>query len=70
MVKRAIATTNLATRSTVYSDLLRQLATDVPYVPLYNMEIGIALPMKLSFPEFSYDTLYTGAYALSIRPAS
>jgi peptide/nickel transport system substrate-binding protein len=70
MVKRGIATTNLATRFTVYSDLLRQLATDVPYVPLYNVEIGIALSKKFSFPDFSYDTLYTGAYALSIRPAS
>jgi ABC-type transport system substrate-binding protein len=70
LVKQGIATTKPATRFGVYSALLRRLATDVPYVPLYDMEIGIALSKKFTFSSFSYDTLNTGAYALNIRPAS
>ena len=63
------ATTDPARRFAVYSELLQRLADDVPYVPLYLADTGIALSSRFTYAGLSYFSLSDGDYALHIRPA-
>jgi peptide/nickel transport system substrate-binding protein len=70
MINAGVATTNPARRFAAYAKLLQRLATDVPYVPLYTTDLGIALSGRFSYSGLSYFYLQNGAYALNIKPAA
>jgi peptide/nickel transport system substrate-binding protein len=55
-------------RFAAYSGILRQLAVDVPYVPLYIQDIGLALSPRFSDPSYSQWAI-VGDYAMGVEPA-
>jgi peptide/nickel transport system substrate-binding protein len=59
---------NTTTRFAAYSGILRQLAVDVPYVPLYVQDIGLALSPRFSDPAYSQWSI-VGDYAMGIKGA-
>jgi peptide/nickel transport system substrate-binding protein len=69
LLSAGIATSNPASRFAVYSRLLQQLASDVPYIPLYVQDQSIALSSRFTFSGLSFYSLL-GPYALNIKPAS
>ncbi len=72
MVDKLIATGNgsssSATRFAAYSGILRQLAVDVPYVPLYVQDIGLALSPRFTDPTYSQWAI-VGDYAMGVKAA-
>jgi peptide/nickel transport system substrate-binding protein len=67
LINASVATTDPARRFAVYSKLLQQLATDVPYVPLYVTDLSIALSSKFTYSGLSAFSLQNGPYALNIK---
>ncbi|MFD5224224.1 ABC transporter substrate-binding protein [Microbacterium sp. NPDC058342] len=60
LIKKADATVDPAERFAAYSDLLRIVADDMPYVPLFAGDINIALSDGFEWPEFNaYSTDHT-----------
>jgi hypothetical protein len=46
---------------------VKDLATDVPYVPIYIQDDSVALSSKYTWPGFDYYIQF-GPYALTIKP--
>ena len=69
LLAQGISTTNPAQRFAVYSQLLRRLQTDEPYVGLYTPDKAIALSAKFSYPGFS-QWYWHLPWALNIKPAT
>jgi peptide/nickel transport system substrate-binding protein len=69
LISEGLAAPNAAGRFTAYSKLLRIIAAEVPYVPLFLHDNSIALSSKFTFPGYNqYSVGFTGPYALSIKP--
>jgi peptide/nickel transport system substrate-binding protein len=62
-------TSDRAKRFAAYSAIVRQLAVDVPYVPLFDPEVGLALSSKFSYPSYSYWSVVDD-YPLGVKLAS
>ena len=58
---------NLDLRAYKVADLLKTLATDLPYVPLYIQDYNVALSGKFTWPNYNVYTQW-GAWALNIKP--
>jgi len=56
-----------AERFAAYGKLLKILARDVPYVPLYTLSNGYALSRNFTFPGFHQFTLYTPGWLSGIK---
>ena len=68
LIAEGVATTDAAQRFAVYSDILRRLAADVPYVPLYLNDLNVALSQKFTVPGFNSYSM-SGDYALNVKAA-
>lgn len=62
-------TSDRAKRFAAYSAIVRQLAVDVPYVPLFDPEVGLALSSKFSYPSYNYWSVVDD-YPLGVKLAS
>jgi peptide/nickel transport system substrate-binding protein len=62
-------TSDRAQRFAAYSAIVKQLAVDVPYVPLFDPEVGLALSRKFSYPSYNYWSV-VGDYPLGVKLAS
>jgi peptide/nickel transport system substrate-binding protein len=68
LMAAGIATTNPAKRFPIYTQLLRQLASDEPYVPIYMEDEGMAISSR--FTVGGYSQFFTSTpYALDIKAA-
>jgi peptide/nickel transport system substrate-binding protein len=63
------STYNSAARFAAFSNVLGQMASDVPYVPLYLTDFTIALSSKFSDPGFNYWFFGDDNYLLGIKAA-
>jgi peptide/nickel transport system substrate-binding protein len=62
-------TYNSADRFAAFSDVLRQMSADVPYVPLYLTDFTVALSSKFSDSAFNYWFFGNDNYLLGIKAA-
>jgi peptide/nickel transport system substrate-binding protein len=69
LLKAGLATTNPAKSFAAYSQLLRIMQTDLPYIGLYQESSSIALSSKFTVPGYNINSM-SGAYALHIKPAA
>ncbi len=71
LVNQGDATTDPRQRFQIYSKLLRVLATDVPYVPLFNEDYSIALANNFTtVATYNQWNVEDDDYALDVTPAS
>jgi hypothetical protein len=69
LIAAGAATTNAAQRFAIYSTLLRTLASDVPYVPLYLTGAAVGVSRNFTIPDYS--SYFTeDVYALLVKPAT
>jgi peptide/nickel transport system substrate-binding protein len=69
LLQQGTRTQNPAKRLAVYARLLQRLATDVPYVPLFNEDVDLVLSSRFAWPTFGpYDL--DGSWPLYIKPRS
>jgi peptide/nickel transport system substrate-binding protein len=69
LMTAGIAATSPAKRFPIYTQLLRTLAADEPYVPIYSEDEGAAVSTKFSVSGFSQFFAST-QYALAVKAAS
>jgi ABC-type transport system substrate-binding protein len=69
LMTAGIATTSPAKRFPIYAQLLRTLAADEPYVPIYSEDEGAAVSTKFSVSGFSQFFANT-QYALDVKAVS
>ncbi len=69
LLNKGTATTNRPVRFSIYSALLKQLSSDVPYVPLIQSDFVAALSNKFTWQHFAYWDRDDN-YALEIVPKS
>ena len=69
LIKDGETTQGDAQRLSIYGQLLTMLATDVPYVPLYEEDYNVALSSQFTWPGYNVYT-QDGAWELNIRPKS
>jgi peptide/nickel transport system substrate-binding protein len=60
-------TTNAAKRFSVYRKILRQVATDLPYITLFTPAYPMALSTKFSWPGFDVFSVFSPSWPLQIR---
>jgi peptide/nickel transport system substrate-binding protein len=71
LVSQGLAAPSPTGRFAAYSKLLKIVASDVPYVPLFLHYNCIALSSKFTFPGYNqYSMNSSGPYALAIKPSS
>jgi peptide/nickel transport system substrate-binding protein len=68
LMAEGLAAGNPAKRLAIYGQLLRKLATDVPYVPVINLEAAYAISPKFTWQGYSYFDNLQGPWALAIKP--
>jgi peptide/nickel transport system substrate-binding protein len=66
LLTQGVTISNKARRLAIYGRLLKKIATDLPYIPLYVQNSNAALSSKFSYPAYS-SFAYTGAWALDIK---
>jgi peptide/nickel transport system substrate-binding protein len=69
LIKAGETTQGSAQRLTIYGQMLKTLATDVPYVPLYVEDYNVALSSQFTWPDYNVYT-QDGAFELNIKPKS
>jgi peptide/nickel transport system substrate-binding protein len=67
LITQGIQTTDPAQRFAIYSKMLKILATEVPYVPLYVQDYNVGLAPQYTWPTFSAQWLLV-PFELGIRP--
>ena len=67
LINQGTATQDPAKRLTIYGQMLKMLATDVPYVPIYIENYNAALASKFTWPGYNVYTQW-GAWELHIKP--
>jgi peptide/nickel transport system substrate-binding protein len=68
LIARADSTQDKAERLALYGQILKIVATDVPYVMLYTHSSDLALSPKFTWPGFN-EYFYSSPWALNIRGA-
>jgi peptide/nickel transport system substrate-binding protein len=68
LIHKADATTDAAKRFGYYSELLKIVGEDVPYVPLYAGNINVALSRAFEWKDFSAFSSDVTPYILQISP--
>ena len=66
LIKQGEAIQNSAQRLAIYGQMLKTLATDLPYVPLYIQNYNVALAGNYTWPSYNVYT-QTGAWELNIK---
>jgi ABC-type transport system substrate-binding protein len=66
LIAQGIASTNPAARLSAYTRLLERVASDVPYVPIYNVDATAAISAKFTWSRFN-DVWYARPWALEVR---
>jgi peptide/nickel transport system substrate-binding protein len=67
-IKNSVQAVSNAGRWKAYQSMLKALADDVPYVPIYQQDISVALSSKYTWPGFDYYKLAFGPNSLTIKP--
>jgi ABC-type transport system substrate-binding protein len=67
-IKNSVQATSNAGRFRAYKSMLKSLADDVPYVPIYQQSDSVALNSKYTWPGFDYYKLSFGPFVLTIKP--
>jgi ABC-type transport system substrate-binding protein len=69
LVLRGIATRDPAKRLQIYGQILRRVATDVPYVPLFVIDFNYVIASNFSWPGFTnaLSAYEGGAWALGVK---
>jgi peptide/nickel transport system substrate-binding protein len=71
LLSEGLSAPSRAKRFAIYSEILRDIAAQEPYVPLFLHDNSIALSSKFAFDGYSqYAMQDSGPYALNIRPSS
>ena len=73
LIARGVAASIPTTRLAIYGELLKKLGTDVPYVPLFNLDEFIVLGSKFTFPasvRSGYETWVFDQWPFLIRQAA
>jgi peptide/nickel transport system substrate-binding protein len=68
LIDAARQATHPAKRLSMYGQLLRIVARDVPYVPIYTSSSGYAVGRNFTFPGFHHFTLFTPGWLMGIKP--
>jgi ABC-type transport system substrate-binding protein len=68
LLDAGLATSDAAKRFAIYSQIVRRMATDEPYVPLFLVDSAIAVSNKFAVPGFN-EWFVWGDYALDIKPS-
>jgi peptide/nickel transport system substrate-binding protein len=63
------STSNPAKRLQIIQKLLKQYATDLPYLSLYSPTVATALSTRFSWPSYSFQSFYNGSWPLRIKSA-
>jgi peptide/nickel transport system substrate-binding protein len=67
LIKAGETTQDPVQRLAIYRQMLKTLATDLPYVPLYIQDYNVALSGKFTWPNYNVYTQW-GDWALNIKP--
>jgi peptide/nickel transport system substrate-binding protein len=67
LITGGVATASPKKRFAIYSQMLKRLATDVPYVPLWVQHGNAAVSSKFTWPTFNA-TWYNRVWPLEIKP--
>jgi peptide/nickel transport system substrate-binding protein len=70
LVNAGVATTNTGSRFAIYSKLMQDVATNVPYVPLFDIDYSAAVSEHFKIVGFNQFVFAGGDYALDVEPAS
>lgn len=69
LIDEAAKTTSDTRRFALFSELLRILARDEPYIPLYNLKGGLAFSSKFTYPRrYTFDQSPDRRLLLGVRP--
>jgi ABC-type transport system substrate-binding protein len=66
LLTAGVATTNPVARFAIYTQILKKLAADVPYVPLYQNNAFAAISSKFTLPALGVDS-FEVPWALNVR---
>jgi peptide/nickel transport system substrate-binding protein len=69
LLAAGVTTASPAQRLDIYGQTLKDVAVDVPYVPLYQSYAYLALSSKVTLPPLGNDSFET-PWALNVRPAA
>jgi peptide/nickel transport system substrate-binding protein len=69
LLNASVATSDPATRLAIYQKVLTHLATDLPYVPLFQDNAFLATSSKFTLPALGMDS-FELAWALNVKAAS
>jgi ABC-type transport system substrate-binding protein len=69
LLNASVATSDPATRLAIYQKVLTHLATDLPYVPLFQDNAFLATSSKFTLPALGMDS-FELAWALGVKAAS
>jgi peptide/nickel transport system substrate-binding protein len=67
LISESTVTQDPARRLTIYGQMLKMLAADLPYVPIYIENYNAALSIKYTWPGYNVYTQW-GAWELHIKP--
>jgi ABC-type transport system substrate-binding protein len=67
LIKAGETTQDSARRLAIYGQMLKTLATDLPYVPLYIQDYNVALSSNFTWPNYNVYTQW-GDWELHIKP--
>jgi peptide/nickel transport system substrate-binding protein len=68
LLAAGLATSNPGKRLAIYGKLLKNLATDVPYLVLFTEDSSLALSSKFAWPTFNYLRYDRNFWPLDIKP--
>jgi ABC-type transport system substrate-binding protein len=68
LLNASVATSDPAQRLGIYQRILTHLATDLPYVPLFQSNAFLATSSKFALPALGMDS-FELAWALNVKPA-
>ena len=68
-LKAGVATVNKTKRFAVYSELIRKIQDDLPYIGLYQESSSVAVSRNFSVPGFNTNSM-SGSYALNVKSGS
>lgn len=66
LIKESVATQGTDQRFAIYGQMLKTLATDLPYIPLYIQDYNVALSSKYTWPDYNVYTQF-GSWELNIK---
>jgi peptide/nickel transport system substrate-binding protein len=69
LLAAGVATASPAGRLDIYGQIIKAVAADVPYVPLYQSNAYLALSGKFTLPALGNDSFET-PWALNVKPAA